>query len=355
MRRAKLLPGLATATKRLADGTRRTYYYAWRGGPLLPGQPGTPDFLPAYTRAHETRKKPASDTMLSLIAAFKASSEFTKKAERTKKDYMQFLKLIEDEFGDMPLSLVEKPRARGRFKKWRDGMARTPRTADYAWGVLARVLSVAKDHGKIATNVCERGGRLYSVDRAEIIWREEHIAAFNAVASAPLRFALQLALWTAQRQGDLVKLTWSQYDGTYIRIRQGKTKARVVVPVAGALKDALDSARRSEGPILRSTYGRPWTPEGFRASWGTAARRAGLKNLRFHDLRGTAVTKLSLAGCNNQQIAAITGHSTKEVDRIIGAYRGGRQELADQGMVLLQTALQTALSDLPNPLANPLI
>jgi len=41
MNRRKL-PGVASATKRLADGTRRRYYYAWRGGPLLKGENDTP-------------------------------------------------------------------------------------------------------------------------------------------------------------------------------------------------------------------------------------------------------------------------------------------------------------------------
>lgn len=342
MRRAKLLPGLAVATKRLADGSTRKYFYAWRGGPMLkaddgtPLQIGDPRLIAAYSKAHEDRKKPAAGNMMSIIAAFKSSSEFTRCADRTRKDYMRFLKMIENEFGDMPVSFLEKPKARGVFKKWRDELATSPRQADYAWGTLARVLAVAKDRGTIAMNVCERGGRLYSVDRAEVIWLPEHVQAFNAVASEPLRFALLLALWTAQRQGDLIKLTWLQYDGSHIRIKQNKTGARVAVPVGAELKVALDARRpdNAEGPILRNSRGAPWTADGFKTSWGKATTKAGLEGLRFHDLRGTAVTELSLAGCTNCQIASVTGHSEKDVDRIIKAYRGGRIELANQAMAM---------------------
>ena len=39
------LKGLNWSNKRLADCTLRTYWYAWRGGPLLRGQPGTPEFV----------------------------------------------------------------------------------------------------------------------------------------------------------------------------------------------------------------------------------------------------------------------------------------------------------------------
>ena len=108
--------------------------------------------------------------MFSLIAAYKVSTEFTTIAEVTKKAYRRYLEMIEEEFGTMPVSVVQDRRARGKFKEWRDGMAANPRKADYAWTVLARVLAVAKDRGLISVNVSERGGRLYEADRAEIIW-----------------------------------------------------------------------------------------------------------------------------------------------------------------------------------------
>lgn len=350
MNRRKL-PGVATASKRLADGSRRKYYYAWRGGPMLKAEDGTPlapkdpAFIVAYTAAHAERKKPATGTMFSLIAAYKIASEFTGRAEVTKKSYRRYLKMIEEEFGAMPLSVVEDRRARGKFKEWRDGMAANPRKADLAWTVLARVISVAKDRGLIAVNVCERGGRLYEADRAEIIWRDEHITAFCGVASSELQFALLMALWTGQRQGTLIEIAWSQYDGTHIRLqpnkqRRGKKKKRIVIPVGAPLKVVLDARRpeRAEGTILRNTFGETWTSDGFRASWGTAFHRAKLgdEDLHFHDLRGTAVTRLALAGCTVPQIAAITGHSPRDVDEILKAhYLGGQSELAEQAIVKL--------------------
>ena len=48
--------------------------------------------------------------------------------------------------------------------------------------------------------------------------------------------------------------------------------------------------------------------------------------LHFHDLRGTAVTLLSEAGCTPQQIATITGHSLKTVHRILERTSRGRAD-----------------------------
>jgi integrase len=154
-----------------------------------------------------------------------------------------------------------------------------------------------------------------------------------------------MALWTGQRQGNLITIAWSQYDGTHIRLQQnkrrrGKPKKRIVIPVGKPLQVILDARRpeKAEGTILRNTFGEPWTSDGFRASWGTAFDRAKLgdEDLHFHDLRGTAVTRLALAGCTVPQIAAITGHSPRDVDEILKAhYLGGQAELADQAIVKL--------------------
>lgn len=328
-----------------------------------PLQPGDPQFVVAYSAAHTDRKKPTTGTVFSLIAAYKSSTEFTSLSARSKKDYLRYLAMIERRFGKMPISAAQVPAARGVFKTWRDGIANaqpltakeraaarkagTPaqpvgdRQADYAWGMLARVLSVAKDRGTITTNVCERGGKLYEVDRAEVIWKPEHIRAFAAVASDELRFALVLAVWTAQRQGDLIKLTWLQYDGTHIRLKQGKRKARVAIPVGAVLKAELDARRpdNAHGEILVNTRGKAWTGDGFRTSWGKACTAGGLDDadVRFNDLRGTAVTRLALAGCTVPQIASITGHSLKDVERILQAhYLGGKFELAEAAMLKLE-------------------
>jgi integrase len=52
---------------------------------------------------------------------------------------------------------------------------------------------------------------------------------------------------------------------------------------------------------------RAWTTDGFKTSWAKAFDRAGLgdEDLHFHDLRGTAVTRLALSGCTVPEIAAI--------------------------------------------------
>ena len=46
------LKGLNQLTKRLADGSLKTYWYAWKGGPALNGEPGSPEFIASYHKCY---------------------------------------------------------------------------------------------------------------------------------------------------------------------------------------------------------------------------------------------------------------------------------------------------------------
>lgn len=318
-----VLKGIDTSRKRLADGSIRVYHYAWRGGPRLDGVPGSPEFMTAYNEAIASRKAgpaPERKTVSALIDAYLESQDFATRRARTRSDYEKIAKRIDREFGDMPQAALADRRARGAFLKWRDDLAkRSLRQADYAWTVLARILSWARGRGMIDVNPCERGGRLYSGVRADKVWRAEEEAALLAVASGPLALAFLMAVWTGQRQGDLLALTWAAYDGARIRLRQSKTGRYVVIPVGAPLKAALDRSPRRAVTILTTQAGLPWTPDGFRASWGKAVHKAGVTGLTFHDIRGTAVLRLALAECTVPEIATITGHSIRDVQSILDA------------------------------------
>ncbi len=103
-------------------------------------------------------------------------------------------------------------------------------------------------------------------------------------------------------------------------LRQRKTGARVVIRVGAPLKAALDATLKRSTIILTNSDGEPWTSDGFRASWGKACKTAGVVGVTFHDLRGTAVTRLALAGCTEAEIATITGHSLRSVRAILDTH-----------------------------------
>lgn len=126
------------------------------------------------SEAHKGRTTAADGTLHQLVTEFRGSSEYKSLSDSSKRAYHTYLNLIDAEFGDLPLETLTAPEIRGDFKAWRDGMAETPRKADYAWTVLARLLSVAKDRGRITVNPRERGGRLYKAEWTENLWTEDH-------------------------------------------------------------------------------------------------------------------------------------------------------------------------------------
>jgi integrase len=315
------LKGINSRKKTLSDGTSVTYYYAWKGGPRLHGEPGTPEFVASYHTAITAKKTAPTGVLLGLLQAYQASTEFTDLRDRTRADYVKQIKLIEEKFGDLPLVALNNARMRSIFLAWRDDLAKkSRRQADYAWTVLARVLSWSKHRGLITQNPCERGGRVYRGNRAEQVWTEDDESAFMRVAPAHLHLPVLLALWTGQREGDLLRLTWSAYDGQTIRLKQSKTGVRVVIPVGSPLKIALDRTQQRSPVILVTEKGRPWTADGFRSSFAKARAKAGIVGLTFNDLRGTAVTRLALAGATEAEIATITGHSLRDVRSILDSH-----------------------------------
>jgi integrase len=188
---------------------------------------------------------------------------------------------------------------RGRRRRWR-GL----RTSPPGSPIIGRRIVRLEDHRFRARGDFRSGADVGNV-------------TFLAHAPAQLHLPLLLGLWTGQRQGDLLRLSWSGYDGEHIRLRQSKTGARVVIPVGAPLKAALDAAPRRSPIMLTSKSGKPWTEGGFRASWRIGCDAAAITELTFNDLRGTAVTRLALVGCTEPEIATITGHSLSNVRSIL--------------------------------------
>lgn len=303
----------------------RTYYYAWRGGPRLRGQPGSPEFHKSYNEAIESRYTPEPGRFKSLVL-YRASSEYKKLAESTRKNWSPWLDRITDYFGQLRIAQFDRPeKIRPVIRRWRNQWADKPRTADYALQVLSRVLSHAVDPlGKIASNPCEGIKQLYSGNRSEIIWTDSDIAALKKTCSSEIAHAVDLATHTGLRLSDLLRLSWSHVGDDAIVFATGKSRGRreAIIPVYRDLRKVLKRIPKHSATILTNSRRRPWTPDGFGSSFNTAKNDAGIagKDLNFHDLRGTAATKFYIAGLPVRVIAEILAWSEDQVERIIRRY-----------------------------------
>tara|TARA_B100000378_G_scaffold42919_1_gene32108 strand:+ start:41703 stop:42770 length:1068 start_codon:yes stop_codon:yes gene_type:complete len=333
------LKGVYANTKTLSDGTKRTYYSLRGVGAIRPEpgdedaafHPGTPAFMRAYNKLIEApRQARVSGTLQSIIDGYQKSPQFTKLAPRTQKDYIEHIVKIERAkfkpnlplLPTYPLDVIDDPKIRKRFLDWRDEMARSsPRQADATLGVLRIILEWGRDRGMIANNHATRPKKVYKADRSDKLWLPDHIAAFRAVAPPEILLALDLALWTGQRQGDLLKLGWSSYKDGRLTFRQGKRKRKVDMPAPAALKAVLDAAPRKAATILTSKTGKPWGKVNFQHKWRAATLAAELDGLHFHDIRGTTCTMLADAGCTPSEIAAVLGWTVSTVNEMLDRYQ----------------------------------
>ena len=312
------MKGVHRVTKRLAAGGVAVYHYAWRGGPRLPGEPGSPEFMAALAAALAEPPKHHKGTLQEVFNDYQRSPAFTALADATREGYKRRLPAIEAEFGDMPIKALTDSRVRGEFLDWRDRLAaKSPREADYHLAILALMLAWGMDRGRVPANPAAKPGRLYQPDRTDHIWQDADVQAFLAKAGPQLRLPFLLALWTGQRRGDVLRMPWGAYDGATIRLTQSKGKRRVVVPLGAELRAVLDATKRKATVICVTSRGTRWTGSGFSASFRKACEAAGIEGLTFHDLRGTAVTRLAAAGCTVPEIATITGHSLKTVEAML--------------------------------------
>ena len=118
--------------------------------------------------------------------------------------------------------------------------------------------------------------------------------------------AVQLALETAMRQGELISLRWEHIDLNRCTAHLPDTKngESRTVPLS-------TTAIRVLRALPRSLHGQAFpgvTTEAIKRAYIRAVRRAGIENLRFHDLRHEATTRLFEKGLNIMEVASITGH-----------------------------------------------
>lgn len=332
------LKGIKKTTRELADGTTRTHYYHRASKTPLPGEPGTDAFMAAWHATEHASRLQRAGTVGGLIHDYCQSADWTALAETTRETKRIFLKSVENQFGTMPLAALDEKGCKAEFLEWRDAVAKKhPRVADARLSALASVLSWALDRGKTAANPLSTFKRVYRSNRSEKIWLPSHVTRFEAVASPELVLAMTVALHTGQRQGDLLRLTWKAYDGEALTLIQSKGRRQVYIPCTEALKVTLDGLTRSKTLyVLTRPGGQAWTKDAFKQAWRAAFVKSKINtDLHFHDLRGTAVTMLSEAGCTPQEIATITGHTLAHVEKILDVYLARTKVLARSAIAKL--------------------
>jgi len=303
--------------KQVRAASGKTYYYHRQTKTRIKAKPGTAAFAVEVDRLTQGRamEKSAAGTVGSLIAAYKTSPEYQNLADRTRADYQRVFDWLKPIDGmpvvqlDGPAMLAVRDRAFNERKR---------RFANHVMQVVGTVLNWGRPRKLAMGNplASQRGvkiARPRDMPRANRPWSDDETAAVLDAAQGGLKLAIALACHTGMRGGDIVRVTWSIYDGERLEWKQGKTGDSVWLPVLSELRAILDAAPRVAPTIATNTYGRPMTEAGLRKAFRTLILRLQKEGkiapgLTLHGRRNTLGDELANLRAEPRMIQAVLGH-----------------------------------------------
>lgn len=147
----------------------------------------------------------------------------------------------------------------------------------------------------------------------------------NEHSNPYVSWIVQIALYTGMRKGEILTLTRNQVDVKRRIVKLDETKngtARIVPLIKEAQRVFAEAINHPIRPIDTDLLfpGEPGRdgkrrPYEMSPAWHSIKKKAELKDLRFHDLRHEAVSRLVEAGLGDQEVAAISGHKTMQMLR----------------------------------------
>ena len=120
----------------------------------------------------------------------------------------------------------------------------------------------------------------------------------------------KLALTTGFRRSELLSLTWRNIDlqKKVLYIYRKNCAARdnssglMLVPLPEKAQKIFEELNERNGKVIELSKG------AARNGFDKARKKAGLENLRFHDLRHIAISRMWCSGMNALEISACSGH-----------------------------------------------
>ncbi len=272
-----------------------------------------------------------------LIDAFEDSEIWKGLSKSTQKGYRQAAGLIRSAWAyDLPADLTTVDAQQAI-----DGLSETPSTANGFRAYLSRLISWGIPRGFATTNPVQFTEKIPGGEP----WKPWPDWAFvTLVENAPFNLLLPAisALFTGQRQTDVLQMTRPRAKDTLMEVRAQKTKNTVWIPIHSAYRAWIEKAPQADSVQLHlGVRGLPYqTADGFRAEWQRMMDTEPFKRFReerivFHGLRKNAVINLLEVGCTEAQVGAIVNMSEQMV-RHYGTEVSSRA-LARDGMQLLES------------------
>jgi integrase len=288
-------------------GRRGTRYYLDLAGNRIPLGPDLPSALAAW---HKLVSGDAGPPIFSRVADAYRAEVLPGKRPATREAYGHHLDRLEEAFGAALLTDIE---AQHLAQYYRLRSHKPAALVELA--VFSAVWAWAAGEGYVS-GPCPRA--LLRIDHPAPRSRYISDAEFGAIrAAAPewVQDAMDLALLTAQRPGDLLGWRLSDAQEGHLQVRQGKTGTRLRIAIVGELAALLDAIRArprriSGGWLVQDAAGQRPSVKRLGSAFQAAAAKAGVADVQFRDLRAkSASDSESLAQAQDRlghQSAAVT-------------------------------------------------
>lgn len=301
-------------------GKRRCYHRATRTAIDLEKNPiGSAGFIAecaritALTSRADTTK---AGTLGLLIERYRAHPQFTDLSPRTKSDYHRIFNYLQP-VKDTPLARFTPPLVVKIRDKAAEKMGR--KWGNYTKNTLSVLFRFGLERGFIATNPAAGLKAIKSpkdAPEANRPWEDYEREAVLAALPAHMVVPITLMMYCGLDPSDTFALPRSAIRDGLIDTKRAKTREPVWIPLPSPVRDAIAAAPQHDAiTVCANSYGKPWTTDGFNASWQKVRAKlleakAVEPGLTLKGLRHTVATILAESGFDDRTIADMLGQKT---------------------------------------------
>ncbi len=229
-------------------------------------------------------------------------------------DHIDRLKLLLPFWAEIPIGRITKSQAREyRQQRHADKKSLSDITVNRDLEALRRILFWGVEEGFLPRNPLSHVPMVRPRRKPRLVLSLSEEEKLLAAAAPHLRDIIIASLDTGMRRGEILAQRWEHIDFSRQLVCVSKSKTGGgegrEIPISGRLFDLL-SNRRQPGGIVFAFKERPIVK--IKTAWKGAIQRAGIRYLRFHDLRHTFNTRLMEAGVLQEIRKALMGHSSGE-------------------------------------------
>ncbi len=188
-----------------------------------------------------------------------------------------------------------------------------PATVQHELALLKHIFNVARYDGLLERNPVS-GIRLprYNNRRDRVISPAEYKQLLLAVSPRGKHLVpiIKLANETGMRMGEILSLGWSDVSFTrhMLRLRETKNGTTRDVPMSEEAEDALKEWGRKDSPYVFPSKDGKMRVSVVSRAFARLAKRAKVRNVRFHDFRHSFCTRMREQGADILILKEITGH-----------------------------------------------